>query len=657
MKSGKYILVCFSLISILGFSQVDQTTFRFWQLTGLSGQVLLRGNYRQSDYTAYDITRRQSDLFFNGILQLKTKSYFVHPNFCDVKLNFIYNPQYNRDKYLGIPDYTENSNGGGFDFSALFLKKKAFNFSTHAGLNNTIQNIENISRVKSKTRSYGVTANYGNKIIPISASYDNNNITQQTIGSDRVFKLNQQMFVASASKSFSDINHNSITYSHTEDRSSQVDSIGGFPQTYYAINTIDNIDLSDDVAFDKKKNFVFTSNITDTKEHGTDQFQRFQANEHLNCILPANFTFATGYNYNVSQQDSYKVIGQGVQAGLSHRLYNNLTTRLNFEHSDVNQYGTYNQQRNRYTIDFLYTKKIYKGTLSLNYSYVREYQKVVTSSPDLVVLREEYILNTGQIVLLKHPDVNINSIVVRNISGTIIYQLNVDYQLIQHDRYTEILRIPGQGIPNNGSVYIDYTAAQGGTYDYNSNTNSFSGDVRLFKNILDVYYRFMKQNYDALSITENSVLNYYTRHVAGVRLDFNFVKAGVEYEYYNSTVVPYQGMRYYAMFQKSLKEFTFSLNGDLVDYQMTDENARRQDIILSTKVAYSVLRNLRLDADYMFRESRSKGNSLDYHTAKLELTTSIRRLYVSVGGNIYWNQNNNTKTYFKGLFIQVSRNF
>lgn len=661
MKLRNYILFCFLGLHFALVSQNDQPSLKIWQLTGYSGQVRLRGNYRQSEYTTGDITSRQTDAYFNGIIQLRTKSFFGHPNLCDVKFNAIYNPQTKRDNYVGIPDYTETSNSAGLDFSATFLKKKAFNFATTYGLTNSIQNMDNVSRIKSKNRSWGVSANYGNKIVPLSAAYNNTKLQTQTIGSDRVFKLDQQLFTAGASRSFTSHDHSSLSYSHTENKSSQVDSSFNALQVFTVFNKIDNLDFLNDFTFDKARNYVLTSNVSQLYEHGTYDLNRFQVMENLNCVLPKRLNFNAGYNYSMTQQDNLKVNGQSMNASLSHQLYQSLTSRINYSHSDVNQFSAYRDQRNRFGFDLNYVKKIYKGTLHLNYSFTREYQKMITTAEDLTVLREEYILIDGQIVLLKRPNVNINSIVVKDITGGIIYQLwngtTGDYNLIEHGLYIEIVRMPGGLIANNGAVYIDYTAAQGGISKYTLNLHNFGADVQLFKNILNIYYRYSNQDYFNITNNETNRLNYFSRHVAGVRFDINYLQAGVEYEYYTSTIVPFMGMKYFANFQKSYSDLSFSINANLTDYQMTNEDSRRQDIVLGTKVAYNIMRNLRADLDYMYRRMEMKGSSLDFHTSKIELTYAFRRLLATAGGTIYWNDNNNTKTSFKGLYIQLSRNF
>ena len=68
------------------------------------------------------------------------------------------------------------------------------------------------------------------------------------------------------------------------------------------------------------------------------------------------------------------------------------------------------------------------------------------------MLNEEQVLRDGEMTLLNKPYVDVNSVVVKDVSGTLIYQANFDYILLERAGYVEIQRIPGGLIPNKGTV-------------------------------------------------------------------------------------------------------------------------------------------------------------------------------------------------------------
>ncbi len=645
------------LLSVCGFSQTAaKSPYRFWRLTAYSGQASIRANYRAAEYHVGEYNSKQKEAYFNGILQVRTQSFFVHPNFMLVTLNGIYNPQTRRNSYVGVPDYSEKVNSEGIDASAIFFKKRKLNLTANAILNNSIQNVENISRIRTKTRQYGALLSYTNPVLPLTASYTVIKASQQTIGSQRIYSYDQHVFLATATKSFTEYDRHQLSYNHNENKSQQTDSNSAVLLSQNAFNTLDQLELNDDIAFDAKRRYRFNSNLSNSNEHGTYNFKRFQANEGLTLDLPQHFILSGSYIYGDTRQDVYKVNYQGEQVSLRHKLFESLNSRVFFEHNQTSQ-TSFKDQRNKYGLELLYTKKIPRGKFTLGYTYAREYQKVKTDESNLIVVHEEYILSDNQTVLLKKQNINLASIVVRNISGSIIYQENADYFLIDRSPYIEIVRVPGGLINNNASVYIDYTALQGGTFNYYVNLNTYLADVLLFGRKLNCYYRLMTQGYKNDNAPENQILNYYSRHIAGVRVDFNWIKAGAEYEYYHSNLLPYFGMKYFVSLQKSIKKVTYSFTANYLDFQMTSEDSRRKDLDLSVKLAYSLTPAIKVDFDYMYRKMKGRGLDFNLHTSKLELTYTYRRLLIIGGANLYWNENVNSKTLFKGVYVQLTRNF
>ncbi len=654
MKAKKYIVYSFLLLSLNGYSQNNSSPFKVWQLTAFSGQARIAGNYRESQSNMGEMNNKQSDAYLNGVFQVRTQSFFVHPNFMQVNLNGTYNPETRRQYYIGVPNFSEKSNNEGVDVSAIFFKKKNINFTTRASMYNSIQNIENITSVKSKSSQLGTALSYSNKFLPFTLDYTQQKTEQNTLGSNRNFNMENQFYQATSNKSFTSHDNNSFLYLHTNGTSLQNDNNLVSPlRTYY---NVDLFSLNNGLFFDKKKNYTFNSSISNSNERGSILYNRLYGQENLNLRLPKNFALNNSYIWGITKQELNKINNQGIQSELCHKLYESLNSRLFFQNNQTNM-TSYQEQRNKIGIDLKYVKKIPTGKLSLSYIYSKEYKNVKTPSTLLNILREEYILSDNQITLLKNQTVNIQSVVVKDVTGAIIYQPNLDYILIDKNPYVEIVRMPGGLIANNASVYIDYTAMKPGLYNYNTNMNSFAGDVLLFKNKLNVYYRFFTQDFSNINKAENQILNYYLRHIVGVRLDFYFIKGGVEYEYYKSTINPYQGLKYFFSYQKVYKNLFFTFSANMTDFQISDENAKRRDMDITCKVAYSIFNYVKIDADYMYRTMKGRGIDLELQTSKIALTTNIHKLYISLIGELYWNRNLGSKTNYKGTSIQLTRNF
>lgn len=639
-----------------GYSQDAPSPFRIWKLVAISGEVRVKGTYREFELIRNKInSSTQKDYYLNGLLHINTKSFFVHPNFMLVNFSGTYNPITRKNKYIGIPEYNENYYSEGLDASTILFSKKRVNLTGNAIINKSIQNIENITRIKTDNKQLGAGFSYINKILPLTIGYSKQNTVQQVIGSDNKFTFEQRLLQAGTSASFTNSDHHYLAYLHTENNGTE-NYTGSNAQPLNTVNKIDQYELNNEITFDSLKNYTFYSSIINSIERGDIYFKRLYVRENLTLKFLKNVIWTNNYNFGITELDSNKVKYQGIQSSLSHQLYKSLSSKLVYERNQTDQ-PAYKDQRNKYGIDLRYVKLIPKGKLTLLYSYYREYQRVKTAPTTLRIAREEYLISDNTIILFKNQNINIQSVEVRDVTGTIIYQLNVDYILTEHTPYLEISRIPGGLIANNSTVYISYTALQAGNYNYFMDNYSFSADVLLFGNKLDVYYRSNSQDYNIQNKTENLALNYFNRNAIGTRLDLNYFKGGVEYEYYYSTILPYKAVRYFIELQKMYKKVSFTLTGNLQNIKMSSETGKRQDLDVSTKIAYSLLKNVRVDFDVMYRSIKGRGINLDLTTSKLEITTDVHRLLFSVGAEFYQNKEVDSKMQFKGVYVQLTRNF
>ncbi len=178
-----------------------------------------------------------------------------------------------------------------------------------------------------------------------------------------------------------------------------------------------------------------------------------------------------GYNYNQVNLATIKNEEHVVNGNLQHKLYASLITSIFFEYRNYrNQVNS--SERHKSGLNIQYSKRIPTGRLQLSYSYQLEKNTLNTLPVDINTVSEEYTLVDGQIILLLTPYIDINSVIVTDFSGTLIYQRDIDYLLIQRNDYIEIQRIPGGLIADNDIVYVNYTAAQppSSKYDINKHT-------------------------------------------------------------------------------------------------------------------------------------------------------------------------------------------
>lgn len=250
------------------------------------------------------------------------------------------------------------------------------------------------------------------------------------------------------------------------------------------------------------------------------------------------------------------------------------------------------------------------------------------------------------------------SVVVKDLTGALIYQLNFDYILIERGSYLEIQRLPGGLIPNMGAVHIDYTFLQPGSFSYGANNNYFSASVILFQRLIELYYRYSVQNYPKVNQGDFLTLNYYRQHIYGVRLDVGFARAGVEADLYNSNIVPYRMIRYYLdvnwNFRSSL---LLTLNGNIRDYRMIADEVNQLYANLSGKIVYRIGPRMRVSLESGYLNQRGTNIDLNLLTARAEFLSTFNKLQLRVGMEMYRRLYLNSEFDFNGAYIQLTRRF
>ena len=624
-----------------------------WKLHSISGEGIISGHYREQERIGIGIQDYQRSSYLSGGVFIKTTSSILHPNFLTLDIDAGYMPETSRDNYIVVPDQAEvrtmKKLGG---ISASFFRDKTIALNFFSNYEERYFARENLTDVKAIDQYWGGSLNYSNKFLPLTLNFKRKKWNEQEVHSERKISLDQKIFDARFSKSFSKIDKNELRYSHDENSNVNLNS-------YLIANTIDNIDFISRIVPDSKQKYNFNTMVSNYNQHGNLNLKRFQASESISIQLPMNFSVFGNYNFYDVKQPSSAFIQNNVNMSLEHKLFNSLQSRINFNYNKI-KHTAFKETNTKPGFELNYTKKIPKGQLLISYRFDR-YNQDYNSDPVLLqIVNEQYVLSDNAIVLLRLADIAIQSVVVKDATGAMIYENGLDYILIQRDKYIEIRRIPGGTIANASIVLVDYSATQQGSYKYVANSQAFASTITLFKNILSFNYRFSTQDYSNIEKTEFVTLNYFTQNIVGCRIDFGFITAGLEYDNYKSSILPYHMMRYFLTFQKNYgNRVTLMLNGNLQDYTMLDqpEPEYQKYMDITGKATYSLFNQTQLNLDLMYRNQKGRGIDLDLLSSKLEVTSTLNRLFLTFGLEVYRRNYVGEIINFKGTYIKLIRKF
>jgi hypothetical protein len=481
-------------------------------------------------------------------------------------------------------------------------------------------------------------------------NYSNGKWDEHEIQTGRTYHTNQSDLQAILKKSFTTKDKNELEYYHNELFRQE-------PPSIRTQNISDNLNLKNSYTFDDKRQQSLNSFISGTDQRGTDEFKRLQVYENVNFTLPHNLSLLGNYSFTEIQRTELTTKQQNTGAVLRHKLYESLTSSLIYEYNHINN-TYYIESFHRPGIDLQYNKTIPGGRLSLASSYFRLHQRRDSDSSLIPIMSEPHVLRTGEIELLDKPHAVPGSVVVKDITGTIIYQLNFDYLLIERNAYLEITRVPGGQIAENAAVYVDYVVNQPGSYRYDANIVNFSASVLVLKNLLEVYYRLSFQNYDHLENTEFLTLNYITQNLVGTRVEYKFASGGVEFDNYKSTVIPYRMLRFYFLLQGNIKgKFIYCLNGNYRNYRMLDDNSLQKYADLSGNVSYMITAQTKVTLDLGYRKQVGPGINLNLLTARSEFTANYNKLYFKAGVEVYKRLYLNDDINFFRVYAELVRTF
>ena len=625
----------------------------FWKLSSVSGELKAGTLYSQSGMYLGGTTVRDNSTNYYGGISLSTNSFIWNPNFMNVGISAGYLPQSHQDQYLYYPNRTDVINSENLHFNTILLPKKPISLGAYLNFDNTFDSRENLSDIKTESKTMGSTLTYTNKFLPANLSYNVTDWNQKEIQTNRVFSYKDKIFNGRISKTFKKLDRNELSYTHREDVRTDFNVS---PANYVT----DNVELNNSFSFDSANRTRFTSNIAGISQRGLDSFQQVRTSENFMTTLPFKIHFNSGYTFNYVNRPSQDLIEHDINFSLSHQLYQSLYTGIT---------GGYNQTfQSDYTEAYMslggnvtYNKSLGKiGQLAVSYGYSKVRDKRVSQDVLLQKIGEPYLLADNQIVMFKLPYVNQATVVVKDVTGTIIYQEYFDYNLILRNNYLEIQRVPGGQIPNNTTVYISYTANQPGNTQFDANNNNFSVDLSFLRRLIGVYYRFMANNYSNVKNTDGLFLNYLTYYLYGIRSEYKFISGGAEIDDYQSSLYPYRMTRYFLTMQGTIKRrFVVSLNANerIYDHLPNNEmNRIYQDV--NGLLAYSLTRRTKIDFNLIYNYQHGQEINLDLLSAKLRISTVIRDMVWLAGieayNRLYLDTERNT--YFGG-YIQVSKKF
>ncbi len=369
--------------------------------------------------------------------------------------------------------------------------------------------------------------------------------------------------------------------------------------------------------------------------------------------------FRSHYRLRLDKRDErdFSSNRKSASTGLSHHLYENLTTSFNVSASqddltggELNTYGS--------VLDFRYRRRIPWGALSMNLG-LRARVEDDKRDVDFSEVRDEQHSLSSTIVFFDSNDIDLNSIIVTDVSAAIIFVEGIDYIVTSVGRAAGIERTLLGGIANGQSVLVDYRFVAEPPNKTLLKTTTFGVNLNL-RSVLTVFYNLSHSKEDLLSGLRTSELTDDTVQRAGTELRWKWNTTRFEVEDRDTTRTPLRRwlVREFVSFRPS-RNLSLGFSADYGKMKLKDSGEVTTGTGAGATAAWQLGGTGRFRADASYR--RLDGRSNDTETQRFIATydwifgawrPSVRYRFVDEK-----NKRTGDSRQRQSIFLQLERRF
>jgi hypothetical protein len=530
----------------------------------------------------------QSRIFVGPLIGLGLSGSIYHPNLFDYRIDSDGSLGYLDEKFSGTSQSSDTQLRYLGNFSAVgrLLDSKPLNGRVSINYTHTYQDYDFFNRVYIDTLRYGGGLHYTTGPLNFSASLYQDNQDSTGYGTPLKADITTLAFDASHTRPAG-----STSVAGSLDSFTRNDY--GFPSSGhdYTFSAADSEDFGDKKQYHSLVNLSYNhveDSSTPIDIYTATGNLRMDHTDRLSSLYTVNYS---RNSYTPALVDN--VNGSGL---LRHRLYDSLTSEFLLEGYRYSASSGANQQD---SWQFgggpgaTYVKRLSStSSLTAYESLVLLHTDVQSTGGVIPVLDEPHSFSgtthggpPGSFSL-NQPNVVQSSILVTDTSHMppAGYIRGFDYDVIVNGQLTFIQRRTGSTMPDAVLVNYSFQASPPGSYGTLNNALGVRFDF--FDNHWALFTRFnVNQNYGG----ENMSLQNLDDFVVGTEGNWRFIRAGTEYENYDSSLSPFQALRFFQIFTLKVEENSL-LSLNFTETFTSYEQANRSDRNYTGIVRYN--RNL-----------------------------------------------------------------
>jgi hypothetical protein len=611
--------------------RVQEPRWLTLQVSEVSGGVYAEGHHEETSFKNSDTTYSYDRLFVGPLVGVVLDGSVYHPNLVQFHINtegaFGWAHQ---DSTSG--SYSRNSQYeylGRFSGTADIFDSKPLHGSVFGNYDHSFRDYDFFSRLTVDTWRYGARAVYTQAPWTLSTSYTHRDETSY----GRAYTYTN--IVSSVSTNVVRFNGVTTLRDDTVAADARHDRLQGGTSLNYTFNQYSRDDagqigngqdhvvaLGDNESFGSRGQHTLYSSASYThRENDFEPSDEVTARSSLNLEHRPDLSSLYDLNYDRFEAGSFQADNYYGQAHLRHQLYESLVSTLILEAADnESRDAGGNGFTRRYGGGFAesYTKRLSAiARLRLNNTLLVNH---VDAKGISSVENETHSFTTGTggappgNFFLNQANVKSSTIQIYNVSRTRAYTRGIDYLVFTEGALSRIQRLVNSGVPTmDDTVVVDYQAEPTPEGNYETLSEAFSVRVDFWNNFWGIYSRvnlFANNAQDELRVQDLFSI------AVGTDLTWRWLRAGAEYEYYDSTFSDYRSTHLYQGVSFNLDDRS-SLSADLNETWTKYLNSGRDEQYYSFITRYRNALTTSLAFNIEGGVSRREGDGVEQTLATL----------------------------------------
>ncbi len=394
-------------------------------------------------------------------MTLGTNGWAYHPNLLEYRLFF--EPEWRQERFgesgsAGNYGQTEKRDTSvmAYDVGATLLKRKPCSLDVFANRNNRQFDLSYARDTEFESETWGTRLHFTNPTLPASFGFTNRKFVQTGFYRSEEDRDELQVKIRHNAKS----SITELNMLHDEaDRLTRTASTSAD-----TASTTTNTELTNTYFFANDNQVRLDSLVYNTRaEYDAADYDTLILSENLFWTHSKDLLSQYAFHYNRWEVGDTDTEEKAVKAGLIHHLYNRLTTNLGAE-AAFSDFESGSEDRYDSNLGFLYRRPIPKGSFELGAAY--DYGITNRSGVgNIIPIEEHHVLTSTTETYLNKQNIDLNSIMVTNATGTIVYVRDVDYRAESMGQDVRISRTLLGAIADNQQVIVRYNYLFDSGYD------------------------------------------------------------------------------------------------------------------------------------------------------------------------------------------------